>query len=165
MPLARELSLRDRGNPPRFDAMLADDIDPRVGPLIALNDPADVLPRKGAARMHCRADEWQEEVEGLLSRAQLVLVVEGTSAGLRWELAAIRRVVPPFKVVFLTLPAAFRGSGTLPWLLFSEQARSLGYAIPESHPGDGVIFTLTAIGMRWQSREDWCTVSSTRTNY
>ena len=53
--------------------------------------------------MYLTHDEWQATVARLITRARLVVVTLGDSAGTMWELAEAMRVLPPQRLL-LTVP-------------------------------------------------------------
>jgi len=73
------------------------------GPFVALHNPGESLPEAGAARVTGGAD-WKGVVLGLLKRAQMVVVLAGSTPNLLWEMKAIVSSVSPERIVIL-----FRG--------------------------------------------------------
>jgi hypothetical protein len=62
----------------------------KIGPFVAVGDPAERLPLLGAARMYAADEDWQAKVEELIGRASVVLLHVGEGDGLAWE---VRRVI------------------------------------------------------------------------
>jgi len=72
-----------------------------IGPFTAISKPGEALPELGAARIYVSDAEWQDKVTGLMSRARLVLLRAGSTAGFWWEVERVAREVPPEKLLFL----------------------------------------------------------------
>jgi hypothetical protein len=79
----------------------------RVGPLVAVGRPGDTLPPLGAARLYLGDEHWQAVVSDLLARCQFVVLHAGGTAGLQWEMDAVRLLLPPDRVVVFVPPAAW----------------------------------------------------------
>jgi hypothetical protein len=75
-----------------------------IGPFIAIGNPEESGPPKGAARLYLSNEEWKERITELLSRAACVVVQAGSSQGLAWELETISKKCDPTKLV-IGLPA------------------------------------------------------------
>jgi TM2 domain-containing membrane protein YozV len=58
----------------------------RVGPVVAIGKPGELLPELGAARLYASDDEWRAVITDLMKRASLVVVRAGATANLRWEI-------------------------------------------------------------------------------
>ena len=71
----------------------------RIGPVIAIGQPGELLPTPGAARMYLPDDQWQTAVEEELLNAQIVLVQPGVTDGVQWELEQIRQKCEPCRVL------------------------------------------------------------------
>ncbi|MFF7183942.1 hypothetical protein ACFZAR_01645 [Streptomyces sp. NPDC008222] len=71
-----------------------------IGPVVAVGDPKERLPRLGAARMYV-GDDWQQVVLDLMGRARLVVVGTGFNAGVLWELEKARETLPPERLVLV----------------------------------------------------------------
>jgi hypothetical protein len=83
----------------------------KLGPVIAVGQRNEYLPRLGAARMYADQDQWQSLVTFYLERCQLVVLRAGTTPGVLWEAHQIRAIVPPSKLLlFLDSPRVARRS-------------------------------------------------------
>lgn len=71
----------------------------KIGPVIAIGNPSERLPELGAARMYVREGNWQEKVNDLMLRAQLIVLHVGSSPGLQWEIARVVELDLPEKLV------------------------------------------------------------------
>jgi hypothetical protein len=101
----------------------------RVGPVVAVGCPGDMIPPTGAARLWIDGDQWQARVAELISRARLIVMIIGRldrHAGLKWELHTLleRRSVP---LCFL-LPPLNEDECRRRWNLLADATNGL---IPE----------------------------------
>jgi hypothetical protein len=76
-----------------------------VGPVVATGDPAQREAPVGAARWRITHDEWQRFVEEQIRRAGLIVIGLAETAGLRWEVDAVRRIEGALdKTIFVCPP-------------------------------------------------------------
>jgi hypothetical protein len=75
----------------------------RIGPVIAIGNPADKTLLIGAARFYADAlrKNWREVVETLLCKASLVILHAGHTEGFLWELEAVIREKSPERILLL----------------------------------------------------------------
>jgi hypothetical protein len=118
-----------------FEEWLAQELR-ALGPFIALGDPNDHLPTLGAARVYAADATWQSTVAEFVGRAQLILVVEGVTPGLKWELNHVRTTSSPARVAIFIPPPAFRHTD---WPPFADLLNTAGIAAPAEDPGPGTI--------------------------
>jgi len=76
------------------------------GPVIAIGRPGETLPPAGAAREYIANDAWRERVAEYIADARMIIVVLGTSAGLEYEYATLRRLGALSKVIVVFPPRA-----------------------------------------------------------
>jgi hypothetical protein len=129
---------------PSFEERLAAAIGSSVGPLRALGDPADVLPELGATRRYVSTSRWQDIVSDEMAKAQCILVMEGSSPGLRWEWEFIFRNMPTQKVFLLTYPNGFPGRNE--WRSTVAMLEDIGINIRSDDPGGMSLYRF---------RDDW----------
>ncbi len=79
----------------------------KVGPPIAVGRPWESLPETGAMRIYVRDDQWQDAIRFFLRHARLVVIIAGTSGGIRWEISETVRIVAPEKLL-IVFPEAVR---------------------------------------------------------
>jgi hypothetical protein len=87
------------------------------GPLITIGKPGDKIPPLGALRLYFKNEEWQEQVEMLMSISQFSIIQAGYTEGTDWEIQRCRNLLPPEKVIF----------SFLSWLKLDREARRLEY--------------------------------------
>jgi hypothetical protein len=73
----------------------------RIGPLIAIGKPGEVLPEVGAARAYFSNADWQAAVHHYMEISQLVLLRAGSSQGLIWEIQNSVQRLQPSKLILL----------------------------------------------------------------
>lgn len=74
----------------------------RVGPVVAIGQPGELLPELGAARLYASDEEWRAKVTDLMRQARLVIVRAGSTANLEWEIDQAVRVVPRRELLFIS---------------------------------------------------------------
>ena len=84
---ASEGALISRTMTRRLEAMLSEWFE-RVGPFVALGRPGERLPLDGAARDYA-GDDWKEQVDAFLERAQSIVLMISSTAGVEWEVQRI----------------------------------------------------------------------------
>jgi hypothetical protein len=78
----------------------------KIGPFVAVGNPAERLPLLGAARMYAADEDWQAAVGDLIGRAAVVLLHAGEGHGLDWEVHhVIDRGLPERTILSLPLDA------------------------------------------------------------
>lgn len=110
------------------------------GPVLAIGNPRAKSKRAplGAAREYVEDSSWQQKVIELMQDAAMIVVIAGGTAGLVWELDAIARLGPLWKLVVLLPPvgvqtlqarwqtlAAHLGSNVLPAQIELSRARAV----------------------------------------
>jgi hypothetical protein len=118
-----------------FEEFLAPAMN-KIGPFIALGNPDDYLPTLGASKVYERDDVWRATVLDYLERAKFVIVHEGSSAGLNWELGQIRKRCSP-RAVFLVTPT--RKFSRTSWGEFAKLLEGAGFEVPSTDVGPGAV--------------------------
>ncbi|NEB03967.1 hypothetical protein [Streptomyces sp. SID13726] len=143
----------------RFEAFqtvekfLSRELNDRVGPFVALGDPADRVPREGASRNWGEDGTWEQVFLDLMPRSRCIVVAVHVSEGLAWELARVREADRQRRL-FMFTPTYDEGgrvlnmvsvNNRLPghtperWERIVPFMRDLGYTLPEAHPGPGAV--------------------------
>lgn len=76
----------------------------KVGPVIALGRPNEILPPLGAARFYVSHERWQTVVAEIARISQLVIWTTGSTEGLRWEINHLLENISPEKLVLWVHP-------------------------------------------------------------
>lgn len=135
--------------PPASDEEKMVPVLQRSGPVIAIGQPNEKLPRLGAARFYVSDELWKQKVADVAAVSRLILWTSGTSEGLRWELGHLLESVGADKLILwahphlLHLPAPSREAE---WSRFREQ---LGTLFPKPLPerlGNARLFYFDAAG-------------------
>jgi hypothetical protein len=103
-----------------LEGYLANEVDKRLGPLVALGDPLDTLAPLGAARAYVKDEEWEKVFVSVSELAQAVIMEPGATDSLQWELESILARSMHRKFFVVTLP---QGKGTAlfsGWLRLSQ---------------------------------------------
>ena len=93
----------------RTEEELLDSVLKEVGPMVAIGRPGEPLPPLGASRYYFKDDEWREEVQKLMERAQFIVIKPGLAENLRWEIRTASKLCPPQKLLFPLLEYQTRG--------------------------------------------------------
>lgn len=74
----------------------------RVGPVVAIGQPGELLPELGAARLYVSDDDWKNTITDLMRRSSLVVIRAGTTANLRWEVDQAVELLPRRQLLFVS---------------------------------------------------------------
>jgi hypothetical protein len=73
----------------------------QIGPFVAVGRPGDKLAPLGAARFYLADNAWQEKVDALVRSAAAIVLCPETSAGTRWEVTEVARLVDRRRVLIV----------------------------------------------------------------
>ncbi len=73
----------------------------RIGPVVAVGDPAERRITLGASRIYLGDDEWQDWVKSQMTAAALVIFRASDTDAFLWEVATASSHLPPEKTAFL----------------------------------------------------------------
>lgn len=125
---------------------------PRLGVLVAIGNPRDRLPRRGAHRVYCDDDEWQAVCRTLIVGARCVLMQLGDTPGLQWELEQLRMGPQRDRLFIVTEPYTSespspidRRSAAL-WRRAHQTLTAAGWSLPAEDPGRGAVVCFTPSG-------------------
>lgn len=109
--------------PLNFEERLCCDLN-RIGPVVAIGQPQDNLPRLGAARTYVKSSmgddkAWQLKVTSWLNRCSAVCLLAGSTQGLHWEFDQVIRSLSPTRIILIIPPLADAIEGTR---IFLERA-------------------------------------------
>jgi uncharacterized RDD family membrane protein YckC len=109
-----------------FEESLADAVAP-LGPLLAIGQPGEALPKLGALHAYADDGSWRNMVDHWLGSARLVIVRPGSTPGVRWEVERAFTTVSPKKLIVLMLKCKRR-----PYEEFRRlTSECFGIAMPE----------------------------------
>jgi hypothetical protein len=94
-----------------LDEFLAPDIARRIGPFVALGNPAEVLPAGGATRMYLDDDGWELGLARLADTARAIVMEPGRTESLHWELEYIETGQLQTRLFLVTPTQGTRGRG------------------------------------------------------
>ena len=77
-----------------FEESLADAVAP-LGPLLAVGQPGEMLPKPGPLPAYADDVSWRDMVDQWLGSARLVIVRPGSTPGVRWEVERAFTTVSP----------------------------------------------------------------------
>lgn len=121
-----------------------------VAPLLAVGKPSDRIPPLGSIRLYFKDEEWQEQVEKLMSISRLVIIQPGYSSGTEWEYNTARRILPPERIIFSFLAWQYldEDSRKIEYEMFRRQIkRTFAWELPEQL--DGAYF------LHFDKKGDW----------
>jgi hypothetical protein len=122
-----------------FDEELGEPINATLGPFVALGDPEDYLPTRGARKAYQGDHDWKAVFTAFVQRARVVLVMEGVSVGLLWELRQVVRSLSPHQVFVCIPPRRFRRDSKQ-WRRFcSYVLAELGIECSDVDPTPGAV--------------------------
>jgi len=122
-----------------FEEILAKEIKKKIGPFIALGDPDDFLPSLGATKIYYGDNEWKQKIQEYFSLSKYILILEGVTEGLIWELEFIKNNINPQKIIILTYPNEYRKLIDDSWINMNNILNEIGYNLPVNDPGCGIM--------------------------
>ncbi|MBK6930628.1 MAG: hypothetical protein IPH12_07030 [Saprospirales bacterium] len=142
-----------------FEKYFKKTVKKHIGPFVALGSPADRTVVEGASREYFADANWQSEALRLIDDAAVILLQQGKSQNLSWELENLRaRPDRLQKMYLLTKPVkgrfynfiyrfenALRRAPFAGWAEFSSDLNALGYKMPAEYPGDGSVIAFNTI--------------------
>ena len=86
------------------EEQLAEAVAP-IGPLLAIGQPGERLPKPGAIRAYATDAEWKDVVIHWLTVARLIILRPGTSQGVWWEMEQVVRATSADRFLMLLIRA------------------------------------------------------------
>ncbi|MDE6000003.1 MAG: hypothetical protein K2H04_08065 [Bacteroidaceae bacterium] len=87
-----------------FDETICENIDLYNNPIVSLANPDEILPSGGSLKIQAKDSEWKEVVKEVLKNCRAVILVEGLSDGLHWEISKLREYLD-YKQLFVLIPS------------------------------------------------------------
>lgn len=87
-----------------FDETVCENLDLENNPIISLANPDEILPSGGSLKIQAKDSEWKEVVKEVLKNCRAVIIVEGLSEGLQWEISKLKQYLKPSQL-FVLVPS------------------------------------------------------------
>jgi hypothetical protein len=124
-----------------FDEILRPHVERYLGSFLAIADPNSHLPNMGAESTYARDEDWKHVVATMIESSRAVILMEGATNGLHWELRHLKQCANPKHVVLITLPREFHRTKNA-WKLFQNLLVHAGFG-EIADPGPGAIVGFT----------------------
>ena len=72
----------------------------KIGPVVCLGRPGETLSEAGAGRLYVDDEYWQEAIIHFLEKSSVVIIVVGSTDGLRWEIETALSTTRLSKILF-----------------------------------------------------------------
>jgi hypothetical protein len=125
-----------------FDETICENLDLEEHPIISLANPDDILPSGGSLKIQAKDSEWKEVVQEILKNCRAVILVEGQSDGLHWEISKLKDYLSSDQLYVLVPADIYR---ELAWCYNDEAGAGL-YSIIRN--GSRIISHLTVSGKK-----------------
>lgn len=87
-----------------FDETICENLDLESNPIVSLANPDEILPSGGSLKIQAKDSEWKEVVKEVLKNCRAVVLVEGLSDGLHWEISKLKEYLNP-RQLFVLVPS------------------------------------------------------------
>lgn len=87
-----------------FDEDICENLDLENNPIISLANPDEILPSGGSLKIQAKDAEWKEVVKKILANCRAVILVEGLSEGLHWEISKLKEFLNP-RQLYVMIPS------------------------------------------------------------
>lgn len=87
-----------------FDETICENLDLDINPIVSLANPDEILPSGGSLKIQAKDSEWKEVVKVVLKNCRAVILVEGLSDGLHWEISKLKEYLN-HKQLFVLIPS------------------------------------------------------------
>ena len=116
----------------------------RIGPMIAIGEPGEAVPKIGASRAYFSDDDWQTGIAQWIEAASVIVVLCGTSPHLGWEIDQISAGQLLSRTVFVVPPSTHQREARIR----SALARAVNIQDTDvdivEHLSDMICFVVTA---------------------
>lgn len=113
-----------------FDETICENLDLEENPIISLANPDEVLPSGGSLKIQAKDSEWKEVVKEILKNCRAVILVEGQSDGLHWEISKLKDYLSSDQLYVLVPAKKYR---ELAWCYNDEAGAGLYSIIRNGH--------------------------------
>ena len=87
-----------------FDETICKNFNLTQNPIISLANPDEILPSGGSLKIQAKDSNWKETVKEILKVCRAVILVEGPSDGLHWEISKLKEYLSP-QQLFVMIPS------------------------------------------------------------
>lgn len=87
-----------------FDETICGNLNLDINPIVSLANPDEILPSGGSLKIQAKDSEWKEVVKTVLKNCRAVILVEGLSDGLHWEISKLKEYLN-HKQLFVLIPS------------------------------------------------------------
>lgn len=108
-----------------FDETICEKLNLENNPIVSLANPDEILPSGGSLKVQAKDSEWKEVVKEILKHCRAVILVEGLSEGLHWEISKLKEYLDN-KQLFVLIPS--KTYRELAWC-YNDEAGSGLYSI------------------------------------
>lgn len=108
-----------------FDETICENINLDNNPIISLANPDEVLPAGGSLKIQAKDSEWKKVVKEVLRNCRAVILVEGLSEGLHWEISKLKEYLNHDQLFVLVPSKTYR---ELAWC-YNDEAGTGFYSI------------------------------------
>ena len=129
-----------------FDETICESLDLDKNPIVSLGNPDEILPSGGSLKIQAKDSEWKEVVAEMLKNCRAVILVEGLSDGLHWEISKIKEYLSHEQLYVLVPVKVYR---ELAWCYNDEAGGGLYSIIRNAHH---LISKLTFTGKKDRER-------------
>jgi len=105
-----------------FDETICENLDLEQNPIISLANPDEILPSGGSLKIQTKDSEWKEVVKEVLKNCRAVVLVEGLSDGLHWEISKLKEYIKPEQLYVLIPSKIYR---ELAWCFENDNEKGL----------------------------------------
>lgn len=91
-----------------FDETICENLDLDNNPIVSLANPDEILPSGGSLKIQAKDSEWKEVVREVLINCRAVILVEGLSDGLHWEISKLKEYLNNKQLYVLVPSKAYR---------------------------------------------------------
>lgn len=141
-----------------FDEYICSSFSMTSQPIISLADPDDYLPTGGSIKIQSYDERWKPAIEKLLRNCRAVVLFEGRSEGLHWEISHLKKFIKPDQLFVVTPPERYRRIAWIKngysfvskkekeyiyqyvWVNFSKHLNAEGFDVPNTNPGSDTVF-------------------------
>lgn len=148
-----------------FDEYICRSFSMTSQPILSLSDPDDFLPTGGSIKIQSFDEKWKEAIILLLKNCRAVVIFEGKSEGLQWEIENLKKYISYDQLFVATPPKKYRQSAwcrgktnkekkyalNFIWTNFAKHLIKEGFHVPLSDPGNDVVFSFNK---NWESKDE-----------